>query len=92
MKHINGVQQFGNRVVVAPIKDDFIVDKMAPKNSNESKAEALSESALQKPVNELKAPDTGFNGSNFVVIICNDSIYCCWFWCFVLRRQICYES
>lgn len=62
VKHINGAQQFGNRAIVAPIKDDFIVDKMTSRNSNASKAEALPESAPRKTTNELKAPDTGFNG------------------------------
>ena len=48
VKHINGAQQFGNRAIVAPIKDDFIVDKMTSRNSNASKAEVLPKSSPQK--------------------------------------------
>ena len=70
VKHVNGQQVFSQaRLANAPTKEDFIENKMryippaAPQNSTQQAAEQKTEQA------EIKAPNTGFEESKFVVYI-----------------------
>ena len=67
---VNGQQVFSQaRLANAPTKEDFIENKMryippaAPQNSTQQAAEQKTEQA------EIKAPNTGFEESKFVVYI-----------------------
>lgn len=80
VKHVAGIQQFGRRTILAPTKDDFIVDRMVSKttnagNVNTGKTNASSNNAVQKATQtqSVKAPSTGFYNEEkhivFVVVI-----------------------
>lgn len=70
VKHVNGQQVFSQaRLANAPTKEDFIENKMryippaTPQNSTQQATEQKTEQT------EIKAPNTGFEESKFVVYI-----------------------
>ena len=70
VKHVNGQQVFSQaRLANAPTKEDFIENKMryippaTPQNSTQQATEQKTEQT------EIKAPNTGFEESKFVVYV-----------------------